>query len=96
MVDYFQVIEFFVGNCGIPSGLSSFFIKCLDIELVKGISWDMLAFFSEILIKTNFKDEIQLKWGRVVKSSFEKFFFISGWWTVNESSKGIGLQGNSV
>ena len=55
----------------------------------------MLALFSVILIKTDFEDKIQFKWGRVVTSSFEKFL-ISELWTIDGTSKGLGLQGNMV
>ena len=50
---------------------------------------------SEIVNETNFKDEIQFKWGRVVTSRFEKFLIL-GFWIINGSSKGLGLQGNRV
>ena len=55
----------------------------------------MLALFSNILTKTDFEDEIQFKWGRVVTSCIEKFLIL-GLWTRNGSSKGLVLQGNRV
>ena len=47
----------------------------------------------KILTKSDYEDEIQFKWRRVVTSFFEKFL-ISGLWTINGLSRILRVQGN--
>ena len=74
VVEHFsQVSALFVCDCGFRVVSQVFFNRFLDFEMIGGSLWNMMALFSEILTKMNFKDEIQFKWGKVVMSSFEKF-----------------------
>ena len=45
VVKYFQFIGLFVSSCGFPSGLSSFFIRCINFKMVRGSLRNILVLF---------------------------------------------------